>query len=114
MLEQKVICVPDIAIYERTSRKMPTVGSEVDTSDLIILACDGIAEVIDDNVEVVRIARELVNTEIARKGFAGIRYSNISRKLIQHAIKMNSTDNISVITAPLHSAASNGIAHGGK
>lgn len=112
MMKQKVICVPDVAIYRRTHQLNLGGGNgaaavadspaDLDTSDLIILACDGVAEAMDDNVDVVRVVRDMVNEERVRRGAHGVRYSEVARRLIKRSVSMRSTDNISVIVAPLH------------
>lgn len=73
---------------------------DTDSSDILLLACDGVAEVIDDNVKVISHVRECIAKEKA-SGKRSISYSDISRKLIEHAHGLFSTDNISVIVAPL-------------
>ena len=125
-----MICVPDIAVHERRmkpsnlktttntntntntskhahirsgnelSKKQKTIEISQDTSDFLLLACDGVAEVLDNNVDVISYVRDCIAVEIST-GKKTISYANISRQLIEYAHGLYSTDNISVIVAPL-------------
>lgn len=95
MLEQKVIPVPDVAIYHR---KLNT------NDDLLILACDGIFEEMKNNqvLSTIRTTIKLFeNLEESNEEEILVNYSDISRILISKSLKLGSMDNMSAIIAPL-------------
>ena len=116
LTQQKVIAIPDISIYDR---RKPTTSADVD-DDLMVLACDGVFDVMD-NVTVVRNIREIVETMqlmsenadvIANKNSKKskssgnnnglVKYSDAARILISSCLALQSTDNISVCIVPLN------------
>jgi serine/threonine protein phosphatase PrpC len=108
LTQQKVIAIPDISIYDRNKSNTESNGCPED--DVMILACDGVFDVMD-NVTVVKNIREIIeNMEVMSEkadvvaGTKGtpVRYSDVARILISSCLALQSTDNISVCIVPLN------------
>lgn len=115
LMQQKVIAIPDISIYDRQQQQSHTGDAMID-HDLMILACDGVFDVMD-NVDVVKNVRDIVqsielmseqadvisgddNNSNGNEGL--VRYSDVARILISNCLALESTDNISVCIVPLN------------
>ena len=118
--EQKVICIPDISLFTRhTINNTDSITCDAKQQDLLVLACDGIFEVMD-NIQTVRHIREEIGVKLGaavgvknrkngikigkyenKTSGTNILYSDIARSLVKTCLKLNSTDNMSVIIAPI-------------
>jgi serine/threonine protein phosphatase PrpC len=78
-----VICVPDLAVHRRTAEDR-----------LLLLACDGVLDVMS-TAEAVEFAGRV----LAEEGLGGPEVA--AGELVDLALSLESTDNISVILVPL-------------
>lgn len=81
MEEQKVICVPDLAVHARCAE-----------DELLLLACDGVFDVMT-NAEAVSFAQLCIEDDMGPELAAG--------ELVDLAFRLRSFDNISAVLLPL-------------
>ena len=100
-----MICVPDISIYDR----------RLDSDDdLLVLACDGIFDVMDNvtvienvrdiihQMEILNEKADMIDSSTPTKARGVIKYSDVARILIRSCLALQSTDNMSVAIIPLN------------
>ena len=83
--EQKVICVPDVSSHSRSSE-----------DEILLLACDGLFDVISTE-EAVELAHNLHFHDSHKPDAA-------ASEMVDLALSLGSSDNVSVIVVPLKSA----------